>query len=209
MVRRLLIATHNPGKVREYRVLLADLPLELVSLADLGIQEPVEETGATFEANARLKARAYAARTGLWTWADDSGLEVDALGGRPGIHSARYAGPDATDLERCHRLLAELQGHPRPWRARFRCAVALVRPQDGQEAVTHGTLEGQITDVPRGSHGFGYDPIFYLPHLGRTLAELPPEEKNRISHRARAAAEARKVLARWLAQATGQGPDPR
>ncbi len=205
MVRQLLIATHNPGKVREYRALLANLPLELVSLADLGIQESVEETGTTFQENAELKARAYAARTGLWTWADDSGLEVDALGGRPGVHSARYAGPDASDRERCHRLLAELQGHPRPWRARFRCAVALVRPEDGQEAVCHGTLEGQIIDTPRGTHGFGYDPIFYLPDRGRTLAELPPAEKNRISHRARAAARARRVLARWLAQTVDAG----
>lgn len=208
MTHHLLIATHNPGKVREYRALLADLPLDLVYLDDLGITDEVEETGATFEENALLKARYYASRTGLWTWADDSGLEVDALGGRPGVHSARYAGPDASDADRYRKLLVELQGHPRPWTARFRCAVALVRP-DGVEAVCHGTLEGEITDTPRGSHGFGYDPVFYLPERGQTLAELPPEEKNRISHRARAAQTAREVLRGWLNVAdAGDAPAP-
>ncbi len=184
---KLLVATHNAGKIREYRALLADLPLDVTWLEAEGIAFDVDETGSTFAANALLKAHAYAAASGLWTWADDSGLEVDALGGRPGVYSARYAGPGASDADRYGKVLAELAPYPREaWTARFRCAVALVEPS-GAEHLVEAEFPGIITDNPRGANGFGYDPIFYLPELDQTLAELSPEVKNRISHRALAA----------------------
>ena len=202
-MQKLLVATRNPGKVAEYRRLLADLPVQLVTLAELGVTDEVAETEPTFEGNAILKARSYAQRTGLWTWADDSGLEVDALGGRPGVLSARYAGPDATDEERWRKLLEELAGVPPEERtARFRCVVAIALP-DGRVFTREGSVEGMITDRPRGSHGFGYDPVFYLPELGATMAELPPEVKNRISHRARAAQAAKEVLRELLEDSHG------
>ncbi|NPA90060.1 MAG: XTP/dITP diphosphatase [Chloroflexi bacterium] len=186
-MKRLLIATHNPGKVREYRQLLRDLPLELTYLDEVGITEEVEETGQTFLENAIQKAMGYAELSGMLTLADDSGLEVDALGGAPGVHSSRYAGPGASDQERIDKLLRELEGVPEEERtARFRCVIAVATP-DGRLCAAQGTVEGIITESPRGEHGFGYDPIFYLPDKGRTMAELLPEEKNRISHRARAA----------------------
>lgn len=194
----LLLATHNPGKIREYRALLADLPVTVLSLAEAGIELEVPETGTTFAENAVLKARAYAKHSGHWAWADDSGLEVDALGGRPGVYSARYAGPQASDEERHRRLLAELQAFPpEQWTARFRCVIAIARP-DGALLTAEGTVEGHITDRPRGEHGFGYDPIFYLPSHKATMAELPPAEKNRISHRGQAARQAKALLRTWL-----------
>ncbi len=192
--RELLVATHNQGKLQEYRILLRDLPLTLTYLAEIGVQEEVAETENTFAANAVLKARHYAGLTGLWTWADDSGLEVDALHGAPGVHSARYAGPQASDRDRNDKLLTELQPHPRPWTARFQCVVAIARPQASTETCT-GTLKGLITGVPRGARGFGYDPVFFVPEVGRTLAELPTSVKNRISHRGRASAQAKLLLA--------------
>ena len=183
----LLVATHNRGKVREYAQLLKDLPVHLTFLDEVGITQEVPETGSTFEENAVLKARAYARESGLLTLADDSGLEVDALGGAPGVHSARYAGPNATDADRIHKLLKALAGVPPEQRnARFRCVIAVATPE-GEVITAEGIVEGRITDVPRGTYGFGYDPVFYLPELGKTMAELPPEEKNRLSHRARAA----------------------
>ena len=197
-MQTLLIATHNQGKLREYRALLADLPLKVVNLDEAGVDFDVDETGTTFAENALLKARAYAAATGLLTWADDSGLEVDALDGAPGVYSARYAGPDATDEDRYRKLLHTLAAQPdAPRTARFRCVVALVTP-DGAAYTTDGVCPGVIIDAPRGSHGFGYDPVFLLPDLGQTMAELPPETKNRISHRGRAAAAAKTVLADLL-----------
>ena len=197
-MQTLLIATHNQGKLREYRALLADLPLKVVNLDEAGVDFDVDETGTTFAENALLKARAYAAATGLLTWADDSGLEVDALDGAPGVYSARYAGPDATDADRYHKLLRTLAAQPdAPRTARFRCVVALVTP-DGAAFTTDGVCPGVIIDAPRGSHGFGYDPVFLLPDLGQTMAELPPETKNRISHRGRAAAAAKTLLADLL-----------
>jgi XTP/dITP diphosphohydrolase len=197
-MRPLLIATHNPGKVREYRALLADLELQVLYLDDLGITADVAETGTTFAENATLKAQSYAAMSGLLTWSDDSGLEVDALGGRPGVYSARYGGPGLSDHDRLLHLLDELRAYPPAgWTARFRCVVALAEP--------HGTLftaddqvEGIITDPPRGQHGFGYDPIFYMPAYGATMAELDPALKNRVSHRAKAAQAAKLYLARLL-----------
>lgn len=196
----LLIATTNQGKLREYAALLSNLPLTLTSLRDLGITDDVEETGSTFEENALLKARYYAARAGQIAWADDSGLEVAALGGEPGVYSARYAGHGASDAERNSFLLKKLEGVPFHARlARFVCVVALALP-DGTTATVEGVLPGVIEMAPRGTNGFGYDPLFYLVDEDRTLAELPSERKNAISHRARASQAARDLLAQWIAE---------
>ena len=184
---RLLIATRNEGKLREYQQLLADLPIPLTYLIQEGIAYDVEESGLTFIENAVHKAHEYARLSGLLTLADDSGLEVDALLGEPGIHSARYAGPGATDQDRYRLLLERLEGVPREQRsARFRCAIAVAQP-GGETYTSEGVCEGVIAFAPRGEHGFGYDPVFLLPEQGKTMAELPPEVKNVISHRARAA----------------------
>jgi XTP/dITP diphosphohydrolase len=202
-MRQLLIATHNPGKVAEYQALLRDLPLAVTFLTELGITEEVEENEDTFEANAILKARSYAAMSGMWTWADDSGLEIDVLDGRPGVHSARYAGPGATDREKYEKILAELAPFPEvSWTARFRCVVAIATP-GGKVNTRSGAVEGKITNHPRGGNGFGYDPIFYLPDFGKTMAELHPEVKNNISHRAEAAALAKELLAKMVREAKG------
>jgi XTP/dITP diphosphohydrolase len=203
-VTKLLIATNNPGKLREYAALLAGLPLTLVSLAEAGVSAEVEENGATFAENAMTKARVYCARSGLPTLADDSGLEVDALGGAPGVRSARYAGPGASDAERYRKLLDALGSRPAAERsARFRCVVALALP--GGELITaDGVCEGQIGYAPRGEHGFGYDPVFFMPAIGLTMAELAPEVKNRISHRARAVMAIKPALRRLLTAAGGQ-----
>ena len=272
---KLLIATHNPGKVREYCALLGDVPFDLVSLSDAGINEAVDETGTTFEDNARLKAQAYAAASGLTTLADDSGLEVDALGGQPGVRSARY-GEDASaekgslnlsDQDRVTLLLRNLDRVPWDRRtARFRCVIAVANPHTPKQSEAHtpchseahtpchseahtpchseahtpchseahtpchseersdeesktpipqpnttaqdknpasqltfleGTVEGVIQYEPMGNNGFGYDPVFYLPSYGLTMAQLTMEEKNRISHRAQAAQKAVALLRRW------------
>jgi len=194
---RLLIATRNEGKKAEYAALLADPEIELLTLKDLGIEMEVEETGHTYAENALLKARAYAAASGMITLADDSGLEVDALGGEPGVRTARYGGEGLSDEERYLLLLEKLRGVPPERRtARFRCVIALVHP-DGREVLLEGTCEGRISEEPRGQEGFGYDPVFFLPELNCTMAELPAEAKNRISHRARAARQAREVLRHW------------
>ncbi len=191
---KLLIATHNPGKVREYEALLAGLPLELTDPAQEGLDIEVAETGESFAENAILKATAYARASGLLTLADDSGLEVDALGGEPGIRSARYAGSEASDEERYQLLLERLTEVPWEERtARFRCVIAVATPQ-GQVRTAEGTCEGIIAFAPKGVHGFGYDPVFYLSEYGVTMAELPPQVKNQISHRARAAQGAREIL---------------
>jgi len=195
----LLIATTNRNKLREYAAIFAALPLELRSLSDVGITTDVEETGATFAENARLKAEFYASLSGLATLADDSGLEVMALGGEPGVMSHRYAGPNASDADRNALLLQKLDGVPFHARlARFVCAIALARPGVATEEV-EGVLPGVIELAPRGTNGFGYDPLFYVLDENATLAELPPERKNRISHRALAVQAAREVLDRWLA----------
>ena len=192
--RRLLVATRNPGKVKEYRQLLRDIPFEVTSLDEVGIVDEVEETGSTFEANARIKARAYAASSGLLALADDSGLEVDALDGAPGVKSARYGGPGLTDEGRVALLLANMKDVK--WedrRGRFRCVIAIAWPSGELETAT-GAVEGTIQYEPKGTNGFGYDPVFYLPHLGRTMAELSLEEKNSLSHRAQAAGKAATLL---------------
>lgn len=194
----LLVATHNEGKKREFLELLKGLDLTLVSLNDLGITTEVPETGSTFLENAMQKARGYARLSRMLTMADDSGLEVDALCGEPGVYSARFGGA-VSDLQRCQLLLARMQGVPEALRtARFRCVIALCRPE-GCEQWTEGVCEGRITTEPQGENGFGYDPIFYLPEEKMTMAELPPEQKNRISHRARAAAGLRVLLEQIIA----------
>ncbi len=194
MTMRLLIATHNRNKLSEYRELLTGLPFELLTLNDVGIRDDVEENGATFAENARIKAMEYARQSGLWTLADDSGLEVDALGGEPGVRSKRYAGDNASDADRNAYLLDKLRETPRGKRsARFRCAIAIASPR-GEVRETDGTCEGEIAFEPRGTNGFGYDPLFYFPERGVTLAELSMDEKNQVSHRARAAQAIRKVL---------------
>ncbi len=193
---RLLIATHNRGKLREYAELLAGLPFELLTLDEVRLQGEVEETGATFLENARLKAETYALRSGVLTLADDSGLEVDALGGEPGVHSKRYAGDQKTDAERNQFLLTKLRGVPRGQRdARFRCAIVIADPE-GHTWSSEGICEGEIAFEPRGAFGFGYDPLFILREGGMRMAELPTAEKNRLSHRARAAEGAREILRR-------------
>ena len=190
----LLIATGNPGKLRELVSILADCGLPIVSLADLGIDTDVPETGATLEDNAALKAAAYANMSGLLTLADDSGLEVDALGGAPGPMSSRYAGEGASDAERIAFLLAKLNNIPEEqWSARFRCVIAVKAPDVPAELYT-GICPGRIIRVARGENGFGYDPVFLLPELGRTMAELTQEEKDRTSHRGKAARKAARAL---------------
>jgi XTP/dITP diphosphohydrolase len=198
-VKKLLVATNNPGKIREYRALLAGLPVTLTFPAEEGLALEVAETGQTFEENACIKAAAYVQASGLLTLADDSGLEVDALGGAPGVLSARYAGLGASDADRVTKLLSALNGVPVGMRkARFRCVVAVARP-DGPVLAAEGTCEGEIGLAPKGEHGFGYDPVFVVQgYGGLTMAELPPELKNQISHRARALIAAREILAEVL-----------
>jgi len=197
MMRKLLLATNNKGKVREYKSLLQGIPYEIATLAEQGITTDVEEVGETLEENARLKATTLAKESGLLSLADDSGLEIDALGGEPGPMSRRHAGEGATDADRIDHLLARLKDAPGEKRtARFRCVIAIASP-DGVVRLCSGECRGLIITEPKGENGFGYDPIFYVPELGRTMAELPVEEKNRISHRARAVAKAREILMKW------------
>ena len=196
MIEQLLLATNNQGKVREYKSMLRGLPCQLVTLAEQGIVTSVSETGQSLEENATLKATAFAAESHLLTLADDSGLEVDALGGEPGPLSARYAGENASDIERVNYLLARLKGIPREKRtARFRCVIAIAAP-GGEVELCCGECPGLITLAPRGEKGFGYDPIFYLPELDKTMAELSLPLKNQISHRGLAARKAYQVLER-------------
>lgn len=196
-MRALLLATTNRHKLEEYRAIFSDLPLKLLSLRDVHLDLDVEETGQTFAENAELKARAYAQAAGMLCLADDSGLEIDALGGAPGVLSARFAGKETSYAERFRLILAQLQGLPEERRtARFRCAIALAEPS-GYSRVVEGVIEGVIADRPRGEHGFGYDPIFLVPELRKTMAELTPEQKKRISHRGRAAQAARMLLENW------------
>jgi XTP/dITP diphosphohydrolase len=191
----LLIATGNKGKIIEYQKLLAPLGLSLRNLADFPKIEDVEETGATFSDNAVLKARSYARQTGLWTLADDSGLEVDALGGAPGVFSARYGGEGATDGARIERLLGELsQFSGRERRARFICVIAIADTLGQIANISTGKCEGMIAHAPRGDKGFGYDPVFIPDGFQQTFGELPSEIKQDISHRARAVKEAQSFL---------------
>jgi XTP/dITP diphosphohydrolase len=193
-MEKLLLATRNQGKVKELAELLAGLPYEMISLDYAGITGEVEETGATFMENAILKAAAYAAVSGVLTLADDSGLEVDALGGRPGVLSARYGGPGLSDEDRVDLLLKGLKDVPWEKRtARFRCVIAIAG-LGGNVRTVEGVIEGVIQYKPEGSNGFGYDPIFYLPDKQCTTAQLPSQEKNLISHRGQAALRAAALL---------------
>jgi XTP/dITP diphosphohydrolase len=196
MKTELIVATRNAGKLSEIRSILADLP---VALRGPGSLPEVDETGATFAENATLKVRAAVAHSGCWALADDSGLEVDALHGQPGVYSARYGGEQArSDADRNMLLLEALDAVADELRtARFRAAIAVAAP-DGRLWVCEGICDGVILREPRGSGGFGYDPLFFLPAYGQTMAELPPAIKNTISHRARALDSARRLLRRLL-----------
>jgi XTP/dITP diphosphohydrolase len=190
---RLLLATNNPGKLHELAPLLDDIPLHIVTPRTLGLQLDVEETGTTYTENARLKAAAFAQASGLLTLADDSGLEVDALNGAPGVYSARYAGEAASDADRRAKLLHVLRQVPAPRRARFRCVIAIAQPSGAIDCF-EGVCDGEIILEERGANGFGYDPVFYVPEQKCTMAELPAAVKNQLSHRARAAQAARLFL---------------
>ena len=196
-MQALLLATTNRHKLEEYRAIFSDLPFTLLSPYDVHLDIHVEETGTTFAENAELKARTYAQASGLLALADDSGLEIDALGGAPGVYSARFAGQETSYKERFRLILGRLRDLPMEQRAaRFRCVIAIAEPA-GYCRLVEGVIEGVIADNPRGNYGFGYDPIFLVPELGKTTAELAPEQKNRISHRGRAAQKARVLLANW------------
>ena len=182
---KLLLATGNPGKIRELRELLDPAGIASLTPDQAGLSLSVAETGQDYEANARMKARAYAQTSQRWALADDSGLEVEALAGAPGLKSARLAGPKASDADRRQKLLALLREHPQPWRAKFRCTMALASPEQ-VHAITIGLCPGEIIPEERGQGGFGYDPIFLVRGTGQTMAELGLAEKNQISHRARA-----------------------
>lgn len=200
MTTKLLIATTNRGKLREYRAMLDGLPFELLSLEDAGITLDVEETGETFEENAILKAKTYAALAGMLTLADDSGLEVDALGGEPGVRSARYAGEGATSRQRNELLLRNLAAKDGAGRgARFRCVIAVASPDGDWVRTVEGSCEGTIAPEMKGETGFGYDPLFIVPEYGAHMAELSMEQKNRVSHRGRAIERAKPLLAEAVA----------
>jgi XTP/dITP diphosphohydrolase len=191
---KLLIATNNKGKVAEIKALLGSTGLTLLTPADLGLALEVPEDGLTYAENASKKATAFSQASGLLALGDDSGLEVDALQGQPGLHSHRFCPiPDATDADRRIYLLEKLQEAPRPWTAHFRATVAMVLPS-GEEHITSGRCDGEIIPGERGSNGFGYDPIFFIPGIDRTMAELDMDEKNRLSHRALAIQNAIPIL---------------
>jgi XTP/dITP diphosphohydrolase len=191
---KLLLATTNRGKIREYRSLLSGLPFELVTPAEEGIDIAVEENRPSYEENASIKAKAYAGASHLITLADDSGLEVDVLGGEPGIRSARAAGEAAGDKDRIEHLLARLKGVPLEKRtAHFKCVIAIATPE-GRIELCHGECQGLIALEPRGENGFGYDPVFCLSEFKKTMAELPLDIKNQISHRGKAAREGYRIL---------------
>ena len=193
-MRELVIATNNPHKFEEIAVLLGDLPLKPIPLSAYPNAPVLKEEGTTYAENALSKARTVSRFTRKWALADDTGLEVDALHGAPGVYSARYAGEGVTFAENRRKLLSELAGIP--WEKRtalFRCVMALVEPS-GKEILVEGTVSGYIAEKEQGPGGFGYDAVFYLPELGKTFAELEPDEKNRISHRARALEKIKEVL---------------
>lgn len=199
-MHKILLATNNRGKVTEFIALFRELEeVCFLTPADLGLNLEVEENGQSYAENASAKAREFARLSGLISLADDSGLEVDALGGAPGLYSSRFCPwPDASDADRRRYLLSRLQEKPRPWTARFRATLAIALPV-GKVYLVSDVCEGEIIPEERGEHGFGYDPVFLLPALGRTMAELTLEEKNRLSHRARAARKAIPILKEILA----------
>lgn len=198
MARKLVIATRNAKKFEEIAAILAGLDVQVVPLSAFEGIEPVPETGETFEENARAKALGYARATGEWALADDSGLEVDALGGQPGVYSSRWGGQEGNDLLNNRKLIESLIHHPRlSWTARYRCVVAVATPEQVL-LVAEGACEGRITDRPAGSNGFGYDPYFYLDARRKTMAELAPGVKNRLSHRFKALRKLRGRLEKLL-----------
>ncbi len=194
----MVLASRNPGKLKEIQAILSSLPVKLLSLKDFPDIPEISEDGSTFAENAGQKARTVARLTGRAAIADDSGLTVDALQGRPGVYSSRYAGNHATDEDRYRKLLKEMEGIPEGKRqGAFVCAIAVASPEGKQEIVESG-IRGSISFEPRGDHGFGYDPVFFIPELGKTVAELEPELKNRISHRARALEKLKLTLPKFL-----------
>ncbi|RUM92407.1 MAG: non-canonical purine NTP pyrophosphatase [Thermodesulfatator sp.] len=202
---RIVLATRNRGKVSELQALLSDLGLEIISMDQAGDLPEIIEDGLTFQDNATKKAMEVARATGLMAIADDSGLEVDALGGRPGVFSARYAGENASDEENYLKLLQEMEGIDSDQRtARFRCVMVACTPE-GECVVSHGTCEGSITTEPRGSQGFGYDPVFVPAGDRRTMAELTRQEKNRISHRGKALEALKKKLEDFIRRFQSHG----
>ncbi|HID96900.1 MAG TPA: XTP/dITP diphosphatase [Thermodesulfobacteriaceae bacterium] len=198
MQEKVILATRNPGKVKEMRSILADFGLEVVSLDDIRDVPHVEEDGETFYENALKKARVIAKATGIMALADDSGLEVDYLDGAPGVYSARYSGEHATDKSNNSKLLSDLQGVPSGKRnARFRCVMVLFHPS-GRWISAEGACEGEIAQSPAGEYGFGYDPVFFIPSLGKTMAQLTREEKNSLSHRGEALSRLKELLPDFL-----------
>jgi XTP/dITP diphosphohydrolase len=205
--RQLVLATANPAKARELRALLGSIPYRILDLANYPALALPAEGEESYEENALLKARAVAAATRTLALADDSGIEVDALDGRPGVLSARYGGEELNDEDRCREMLRELRDVPLSRRtARYRCVVALCAPE-GREETVEGVVDGLIVDAPRGHGGFGYDPLFYYPAFGATFAEVTPEAKDAVSHRGQAMARARRILIEWAADQPGQGRD--
>lgn len=193
-MRKLIVATKNKGKMKEIEEILTGLPYEVASMEDVGLSQDIDEYGSTFEENALIKAREIAEITGEMVIADDSGLEVDSLNGAPGIYSARYAGEGASDSDRNDKLLNELKDVPFEKRtARFVCVIAVVFPE-GESFTVRGTCEGYIEFEPRGNHGFGYDPLFFMQEYHKTVAEMNSEEKNQISHRGNALRQMLKKL---------------
>jgi len=196
LIRELVLATRNPDKGRELAALLGDAGITIRTLAEFPGAPEVVEDGETCEANAVKKAVTIARYTKLPSAADDTGLMVDALGGRPGVHAARYAGEGATYEDNWKKLLRELAGVPRERRGARFVTVAAVADPEGRVEVVQGALDGLITEAPAGTKGFGYDPVFFVPEIGKTLAQLTPEEKNRVSHRARAFTKVKELLVR-------------
>lgn len=200
VMKKIVFATGNAGKMKEIREILADLPVEIYSMKEAGISVEIDENGKTFEENAKIKAQTVAGCTDgdMIVLADDSGLEVDALNGEPGVYSARYMGEDTSYRIKNQSLVDRLEGVPVEKRtARFVCVIAAAFP-DGTVCTTKGTIEGKIGYEERGENGFGYDPIFYLPDMSRTTAELSPEEKNAVSHRGKALAAMKEQIASYL-----------
>lgn len=197
-MNKLLIATNNQGKILEFQELLKGSGIDFVTPAQISLQLEVEEDGSNYQENAGKKALAFAKASGLFSLADDSGLEVDALDGAPGLYSARYSPkPGAKDKDRRDFLLQNLKDKPRPWKAHFHATIAIARPT-GEVDLADGNCWGEIIPEERGTGGFGYDPIFFIPELGKTMAELEMDEKNRLSHRARAVVAALPILKRML-----------
>lgn len=191
---KVLLATNNPGKVEEIMEITHDWGVEILTPAQIDVHLEIKETGHTYAQNAALKARAFAQAARMLSMADDSGLEVDALDGKPGLYSARFSPlPGATDADRRAYLLEKLRNHARPWTARFRCVIAMASPE-GKIRFSEGVCPGEVIPDERGDNGFGYDPIFLLPELGLTMAQLSMEMKNQLSHRARAVRAAQQIL---------------